>query len=76
MLVLPEGTRICEDTVSGEIKKCRDELHIDTVIIPTRGKGECGYENVEEVAFRITDRVIRVNEAAEYVQLKNEAEAV
>ncbi len=66
MIILKKGTRISVESVKKEIEECINDLHINTVIIPTRGSGECGYDNVEEVARRISDRVMRISESAEY----------
>lgn len=77
LIVLPAGTRIDKRILTKEIKRCRDELMINIVVIPTRGSGECGYDNVIETAEAITDNIIRISELADLKVLgKEEKNAV
>ncbi len=64
LLVLPRGTRISKSAIAGLTDKCKNDLNIDTFVIPTRGTGRCGYENVEEAARIITNRILMIGEDA------------
>ena len=69
LCLLREGTRLDKAGLSKEISVFKDERKIDTVIIPTRGLGECGYDNVIDFAHEITDRIIKIDEFAKVSDL-------
>ena len=64
MRVLPQGSRFDADALKSDAEYYRKEIGIDTVLIPTRGIGDCGYDNVVAFAKEMTDRIIMVNEFA------------
>lgn len=63
-LVLPKGSRISKQTLKQYVDTCKKDLGVDYIVIPTRGDGKCGYENVEEAVRGISNRIVRIDERA------------
>lgn len=67
--ILPDGSRIDAKALKNDAEQYRTQTGIDTIIIPTRGLGDCGYDNVIEFAKEITNNIIKVNEFAVVTKL-------
>ena len=67
--ILPEGSRFDKTALKADEDYYRENVGIDMVLIPTRGLGDCGYENVVDFAKEISEQIIKVNEFAVVTQI-------
>ena len=65
LVVIPRGSRISTDYLQEQIGLLKSSMQIDTVIVPTRGTGECGYDNVISFANAVCDKGVLISEEAQ-----------